>query len=262
MRAEQPHCLPRGAAHRRQAEAFDELLDDALRRLAGLDDARGDAERPRGRRDQKRRRSRVMARPFAGPELVLNEPVRGVGVGHTQQRFGEHHQRQALLGRERIGVKKILDAAEAASAGANRLDQARSDAVDSEFDVQIARRLGKEPRSNRLVRRRVGRDERRDLARNGCGFCRRHELRSGSARVARAFGYAVRLVSGSESFPPQRATIFCRRQFFRFGSPQYLALCHGMFFAHGSCHHCSCHHLLMLVAKNSPRPPAGAPPDA
>ena len=39
MRAEQPHRLARGGAHRRQAEPLDQRLDDALRRLARMDDA-------------------------------------------------------------------------------------------------------------------------------------------------------------------------------------------------------------------------------
>ena len=40
MRAEQPHRLPRRGAHRRQAEPLGEAVEDALRRLARMDDAR------------------------------------------------------------------------------------------------------------------------------------------------------------------------------------------------------------------------------
>ena len=40
MRAEQPHRLPGRRPHRRQAEPLDQALDDGLRRLAGMDDAR------------------------------------------------------------------------------------------------------------------------------------------------------------------------------------------------------------------------------
>ena len=69
----------------------------------------------------------VAVEPAAGGELVLDQPVGGRGVGHAQQRLGQHHQRQAFFGRERIGVQKIVDAAKtaetAARFGADRLDQ-------------------------------------------------------------------------------------------------------------------------------------------
>src|SRR6185369_3682271 len=42
--------------------------------------------------------------PVAGGELVLDQAVGGHGVRHAQQRLGQHHQRQPLLGRKRIGV--------------------------------------------------------------------------------------------------------------------------------------------------------------
>ena len=50
MIAEHPHRLARRGADGRHAETLGELAEDAFRRLAGLDDARGNAERPgRGR---------------------------------------------------------------------------------------------------------------------------------------------------------------------------------------------------------------------
>ncbi len=84
----------------------------------------------------------VAVEPAPGGELVLDQPVGGRGVGHAQQRLGQHHQRQALLGRERIGVQKILDPAEPAGLGADRLDQC----------LARARRCGFPPR--RRARRR------------------------------------------------------------------------------------------------------------
>ena len=54
MRAEQPHRLPGRDPHRRQAEPLHDAVDDAVRRLAGLDDARGEPERPGRGRDQER----------------------------------------------------------------------------------------------------------------------------------------------------------------------------------------------------------------
>ena len=67
----------------------------------------------------------VAVEPAAGGELVLDQPVGGRGVGHAQQRLGQHHERQPFLGRQRIGVQKILDAAETAGLGADGFDQSR-----------------------------------------------------------------------------------------------------------------------------------------
>ena len=47
-------------------------------------------------------------------ELVLDQPVGGRGVGHAQQRLGQHHEGEALVGRQRIFAQQILDAAEPA----------------------------------------------------------------------------------------------------------------------------------------------------
>ena len=82
-------------------------------------------ERPGRGRHQKRARMRLVMRPVAGRELVLDQAVGGGGVGHAQQRLGQHHQREALLGRERIGVQEILDAAEAARARRGSLSTSR-----------------------------------------------------------------------------------------------------------------------------------------
>jgi hypothetical protein len=79
-----------------------------------------------------------MARPVPGLELVLDQPVGGAGVGHPQQRLGEHHQRQALLGGERIGVQEILHAAEATGAGADRLHQTRGAGIDARLGLPWA----------------------------------------------------------------------------------------------------------------------------
>ena len=50
-------------------------------------------------------------------ELVLNQPVGGLGVGHAQQCLGQHHQRQTFLGGQRISVQEILYPAEAHRCG-------------------------------------------------------------------------------------------------------------------------------------------------
>jgi hypothetical protein len=135
MRAEQPHGLAGSGAHRRQAEPFDQRLDDAFRRLARMNDARRNAERPGRGRDQQRGRARIVMRPVAGFQLVLDQAVGGVGVGHPQQRLGQHHQRQAFLGGERISVQEILDSAEPADARADRLNQPRGALIDARLGV-------------------------------------------------------------------------------------------------------------------------------
>ena len=77
-------------------------------------------------------------------ELVLDQPVGGRGIRHAQQRLGQHHQREALLGRERIVAQEILDAAEPAGMGADRLDQPRGARVDARLGRGVARRRGQQ----------------------------------------------------------------------------------------------------------------------
>ena len=96
----------------------------------GLDDARRDAERPGGGGDQERVRFRLVAGEIALAELVLDEPVGGRRVRHPQQRLGEDHQGEPLLGGERIFPQHLLDAAEAAALRPDRLDEARRRGVD------------------------------------------------------------------------------------------------------------------------------------
>ncbi len=146
MRAEEPHRLPRRRAHRGQAEPPHDAVENRLRRLAGMNDAGGDAERPGRGRDQKRGRFHVAVAPAAGGELVLDQPVGGRGVGHAQQRLGQHHERQALLGRERIGVQKFLDAAEPAGLGADGFDQFFGAGIDAGFGRGVAGGIRKQTR--------------------------------------------------------------------------------------------------------------------
>ena len=55
-----------------------------------------------------------MLRPAALLQFVFNQPVLRRPVRHAQQRFGQHHQRQPLAGRQAIFAQEILDAADAA----------------------------------------------------------------------------------------------------------------------------------------------------
>jgi len=166
MRADEPHRLSRRRAQRRQAEPLDDRIEDRLRRLARMDHPGGDAERPGRGRNEQRRRFDVAVKPAAGGELVLDQPVGGGGVGHAQQRLGEHHQGQAFLGGKRVGVEKVLDAAEAAEAagpGADRLDQRPRAYVDAPLGGGIAAGIGEERRRQRLVGRRERSAERARL---------------------------------------------------------------------------------------------------
>ena len=74
-------------------------------------------------------------------EPVLDELVGGAGIRHPQQRFREHHQRQALLGGERKLPKHVLDAAEPVVTGTDGADQPRRRAIDPRvlFPAQGAR---------------------------------------------------------------------------------------------------------------------------
>ena len=99
MRAQEAHRLPRRGAQRRQAEPLADTFENVLGRLARLNDARRNAERPRRGGDEQRTRFRLVMAPVTGGELVLDQPVGGRGVGHAQQRLRQHHQREALAGR-------------------------------------------------------------------------------------------------------------------------------------------------------------------
>ena len=45
------------------------------------------------------------------PAAHRDQPVGGGSVGHAQERLCQHHERQPLLGGQRIGMEEILDAA-------------------------------------------------------------------------------------------------------------------------------------------------------
>ena len=142
--------------------------DRALRGFARLNHARRHAERPRRRVDQERARLGLVMDEVALAELVLDELVGGAGVRHAQQRFRQHHQRQALLGGEREFAQHVLDAAEPVVAGANGIDQARRGAVDPRVLFRAQAGGFEQPGRHRAIVRRVGRRERRKGG--GIGF--------------------------------------------------------------------------------------------
>ena len=59
--------------------------------------------------------------PVEPGQLVVDQRVGGLGVGHAQQRFGEAHQRDALLAAEVIGLEESVEPRRLVAA--HRLDQ-------------------------------------------------------------------------------------------------------------------------------------------
>ena len=78
-----------------------------------------------------------MRRPVVRRDLVLDQVVHRLGVGHAQQRLGKAHQRHALLGREAVGGEEDLHqprigrgahiAHQPGRAGGDRLDRCSAD---------------------------------------------------------------------------------------------------------------------------------------
>ena len=84
-------------------------------------------------------------------QLVLDEAVgRGV-VGHAQERFRQHHQRQAFSGGEGVLVQQVLDAAEAAGARPDGRDQRRRRAVDGMLLIRRQHQRQQAARHDRVV---------------------------------------------------------------------------------------------------------------
>ena len=215
---------------RRQAQPLAQALENVLRRLARLDDARRDAERPGRSRNEQRVRFHLMVGPVAGRELVLDQPVGGCGIGHAQQRLGQHHQGKALAGRERILAQEILDAAEPAGFRPDRLDEARRARVDARFRRGGARRLRQQARGDPLVGRRIGGGEHRQ-AFGSCGFSYGVRAHAGIRATRRSFYPADAPAARAPPRSPRMrhaAALLCMHSLF---APPLLALWGGMFFA-------------------------------
>ena len=100
----------------------------------------------------------------AGGKLVLDQQIGGAVIRHAQQRLGQHHEGEPLLGGERIFVQEVLDTADPAGAGADRLDIALGAGVDPRLGGRRPRRLAQQPGRERRIGGRVGRKEGRKLA--------------------------------------------------------------------------------------------------
>ena len=157
MRAKQAHRLSGRRPHRRHAKPLHQRADDPVRGFAGLDDPRGDAQRPGRGRHQERRRPAVVLRPVAGLELVLDQPVGGRGIGNPQQRLCQNHERQSLASGQGIGMEEVLNPAEAAGSGPDRLDQPAGPRIDPHFRAGRTGRGRQKDSGQRLIGRRKGR---------------------------------------------------------------------------------------------------------
>ena len=156
--AQHAHRLAGRGAHRRLAEPLHQAEEDPLRRVAGMEDAAGEAERPDRRCDQEFLAVAVLA-PVGSAELVLDQLVLGGGVGHAEQRLRQHHQRQPLAGRQRERAEEILQPADRARAGADRLDQPRRLAVDPGLRERVQLGVGDVAAHDRVIVAGVGRGE-------------------------------------------------------------------------------------------------------
>ncbi len=130
MMTEETHRLLRRIAHRGQAEALDEAAHDPFRRIAGADDAGGQAERPGGSRNEPAVGLALVFAPAAFLELVLDQLVLRQRIGNPQQRFGENHECQTFARRKPVFAQEILDAAHRAGIVADRLDHVAGALVD------------------------------------------------------------------------------------------------------------------------------------
>ena len=160
---EKPHRLPGCGTHRRLAEPAHQAVQDRLRRLVRGHDPGCDAERPGGGGDQQRARARRVVGEIGGRELVLDQQVRGRIVRHAQQGFRQHHEGEALLGRERVLVQEILHPAEPAGPRPDRRDVAPRAVINARLRLGGPRRFREQLCSERHVIGRVSRAERREV---------------------------------------------------------------------------------------------------
>ncbi len=162
MGAHEAHRLPRGGTHRRASEPAHQPLDNVLRGLVRGDHPGRNAERPGRSRHQQGRRTHLVVGEIPRRQLVLDEAVGGGAVGHPQQRLGQHHQREPLLGGERVLVQEVLDAADAPGPRPDRRDQGAGARIDAGLRLRLQRRGCEEPRGHVFIGGRIGRTERRD----------------------------------------------------------------------------------------------------
>ena len=161
LRAQDLHRLHHGGADHRLADALHEILDGAGNPCPALAQHRaGEGERQGGDIDQRRVGAVEMLGPARWRDLVFDQVVDGAVVGHPQQRLGEAHQRDALIGRQRIfGEEGFEHAARLRSA--HLFHQLERPLPDGRAVGLAERRIGLEPRNGLSL---VGKDGGPDAA--------------------------------------------------------------------------------------------------
>jgi len=106
---QQLHRLRHGGTHQRLADAPHQAAQGrgghvgiVFQHLAGQQ------QRPGGRIDQRRRRVAEVGAPVGRLDLVVDQLVDGLRIGHAQQGFGEAHQAHALVRRQTVLGQETL----------------------------------------------------------------------------------------------------------------------------------------------------------
>jgi hypothetical protein len=86
-------------------------VGDLLARTVPADHAAREHQPERGGVDQEALGSRDAPEPVHVLDLVADQPVLGLRVGHAQERLGQAHQHHALARVEAVGVHERLDPA-------------------------------------------------------------------------------------------------------------------------------------------------------
>ena len=165
----------------------------------------GDHQAPRRRVHEQRRRLPHVRAPVALADLVADERVAGRAIGDAQQRFGETHQRDAFLARQRELVDQPFDAT-ARMLGAQRFDERRRERLRFGGDARGQARLPDEKRHALRLGTPVGGGDRRAQHR-----LRLHVLREIEERVRRAVFVALDRWRFAQLRRPVRARQFGRQ---------------------------------------------------
>ena len=124
------HRLGDRSADDRLAHAPDRAPQDPGESLVGVaQHLAGEQQRPGGRVHQRRARLAEMRRPVRRADLVLDQHVDCLGVGHPEQCLGQAHERHALARREPVlGEEALHDRGAALGAdGAHQIGRAGRD---------------------------------------------------------------------------------------------------------------------------------------
>ena len=153
------HRPRHGGADHRLAQTADrraQMADDARRGF--LEHLAGQQQRPGRGIDQRRGRLPQMPPPVRWRDLVFDQPVHGFGIRHPQQRLGQTHQRNALVGRQAIFDQKHLHQPRP-HIGADLAHQIGARGRDLRPSGHIQLRLGEQPgQKTGLVLKRAGFD--------------------------------------------------------------------------------------------------------